>query len=301
MKIVTSTGEFGGTFEQKLDAMRQCGYKCIDISFFSSRTVLEFMGDDWQDKAKKIKEYAGSLGMEIVQSHTPYVPFGVEISQESIELTSRSIEVAGMLGVKNTVIHPACPASCPEKELEFIKNFFPVLEKYNINLLLENAPNHNVRIGGEKPDRHYTGEQLCDLIEYINHPKVHACWDTGHANLTGNEKAPQREGILALGNHLKAIHFNDNNSFMDLHLVPFGGTLNVDEVMCALKEINYDGYFTFECGIFRGADAYYKEKRGGKDNPDAMIMLPDEFKIKEQKMIYEIGVAILNHYGIEVE
>lgn len=303
MKIVTTTGDFDNvfeTFEEKVEAMHKCGYKCIDISFFSAKNVLEFMGDNWQEKVKKLKEYAESLGMEFVQSHTPYVPFGAEITQESIDLTRRSIEVAGMLGVENTVIHPACPTKNPEKELEFIKNFFPLLEEYNINLLVENAPNHSVRAGAEKPDRYYTGKQLLDLIEYINHPKVHACWDTGHANLTGKEKAEQREGIVALGKHIRAIHFNDNNGFMDLHLLPFGGTLNVEEVMCALKEIGYDGYFTFECSIFRAPDEYYRKKRGG-DKDGALVSLPAEFKIKEQKMMYEIGEYILNHYGIEVE
>ena len=303
MKIVTTTGDFDvvfETFEEKVEAMHKCGYKCIDISFFNKERVLEFMTPDWQDKVKKLGEFAGGLGMEFVQSHTPYVAFGAEITQESIDLTYRSIEVAGMLGVKNTVIHPACPTAHPEQEFEFIKNFLPVLEEYNINLLLENAPNHSVRAGGEKPDRYYTGEQLLSLIEYINHPNVHACWDTGHANLVGEEKSLQREGILALGSHLKAIHFNDNNGFMDLHLLPFGGTLNVDEVMCALKEIGYDGNFTFECSIFKAPDPYYREKRSG-EKEGAMVFLPAEFKTKEQKMVYETGIAILNHYGIEIE
>lgn len=296
MKIVTSTGCFKGTQEQKLEAIKKSGYSCADISFFSSKNVLEFMTPDWQDKAKKLKEYAEKIGIEFVQSHTPYVPFGAEITQESIDLTRRSIEVAGMLGVKNTVIHPACPASEPEKELEFIKNFFTVLEKYDINLLLENAPNHNVRTGGEKPDRCYTGKQLLDLIECVNHPNVHACWDTGHANLVCRD---QREEILTLGDHLKAIHFNDNNGFMDLHLLPFGGTMKVEEIMLALKEIGYNGYFTFECHIFTGADDYYREQRGGKET--SLVEIPTEFKIKEQKLMYEIGEFLLNYYGIEVE
>ena len=292
MQLVTSTSGFRGTFEQRVEAIKKCGYSCVDISFFSVKNVFEFMGADWQDKAKRLKEYAGGIGMEFVQSHTPYVPFGAEITQESIDLTRRSIEVAGILGVKNTVIHPACPASAPEKEREFFKNFFPVLEKYNINLLAENAPFNITQ--KEKPDRCYTGKQLLELIECINHPNVHACWDTGHANLAAGG---QMECILALGQHLKAIHFNDNNGFMDLHLLPFGGTLNVDEVMCALKQINYGGYFTFECSVFKGADDYYKEKRGG-DKPGAMLKLPDEFKEKEQKLVYEIGEAILSHYGL---
>lgn len=301
MKIVSTTENFDNifkTFEEKVKALYECGYKCIDISFFNKERVREFITPDWQDKVKKLGEFAGGLGMEFVQSHTPFVPFGAPITQEDIELTYRSIEVAGMLGVKNTVIHPACPTVHPEKELEFVRNFFPVLEKYDINLLEENSGNNIPP--EEKPDRYYTGAQLINLIKYINHPNVHACWDTGHANLVGEEKSLQREGILALGSHLKAIHFNDNNGFMDLHLLPFGGTLNVDEVMCALKDIGYDGNFTFECGIFKAPDVYYKEKRGG-EKEGAMVFLPAEFKIKEQKMVYEIGIAILNHYGIEIE
>ena len=296
MKIVTTTGNFRGTLEQKIEGIKKSGYDCIDVSFFSEKNAMRFMQPGWQDDVKRVKEFAEGMGMKFVQSHTPYVPFGAVITDESIELTARSIEVAGMLGVKNTVIHPACPASKPEEEKKFFENFFPILEKYDINLLAENAP-YNITQKGEKPDRCYNGSQLLELIECVNHPNVHACWDTGHANLASDG---QRKGIVTLGDHLRAIHFNDNNGFMDLHVLPFGGTVNIDEVMCALKEINYSGYFTFECHTFKGLDDYYRGKRGG-DKPGAMLDMPPEIYIKEQKLLYEIGVAILTHYGIEVE
>ena len=72
---------------------------------------------------------------------------------------------------------------------------------------------------------------------------IHGCWDTGHANCEGN----QYDEIMALGDELYAIHYNDNRGSRDEHTAPFFGTLNHDEVICALVDVGYKGYFTLEC------------------------------------------------------
>jgi sugar phosphate isomerase/epimerase len=84
---------------------------------------------------------------------------------------------------------------------------------------------------------------LNEILDRIDHPLFGVCWDTGHANCGGS----QYEDIMAIGEELYAIHYNDNHGEKDEHLAPFLGNMNHDEVIRALIDANFKGYFTLEC------------------------------------------------------
>jgi len=88
-----------------------------------------------------------------------------------------------------------------------------------------------------------TGKDMLEFIKYVDHPMVHGCWDTRHANCEGS----QYDEILTLGDELYAIHYNDNHGSKDDHVAPFLGRLNHDEVLNALIDVRFKGYFTLEC------------------------------------------------------
>lgn len=292
MKLATTTGDFNyycPDYESKIEALFKSGFKYIDISFFEIDTLDALRQDDWEDYFKRLRERAEALGLSFVQSHSPFIIFGTQLEPEHIELTRRSVVATGILGAENIVVHPM--AYSKEGNRAFYENFFPAMEKYGVNVLVENTG--NTLTGDEKPDRLYTGRQMRDLIEYINHPLFHACWDTGHANLEGH----QRQDILDLGEHLRAIHFNDNKGLRDDHMIPFCGSLKIDEVMTALKDINYDGYFTFECSNMKGPSPKRVQRRA-TGNKNALTAVSLELKIMEEKLLYEVGKYILNHYGL---
>jgi sugar phosphate isomerase/epimerase len=57
--------------------------------------------------------------------------------------------------------------------------------------------------------------------------------------------------IRALGHkRLKALHIHDNDLIHDSHTLPFTQKIHWEDVMTALKEIQYDGVFTFEADNF---------------------------------------------------
>ena len=95
-----------------------------------------------------------------------------------------------------------------------------------------------------------------EFLDYIDHPNVTACWDTGHANIEGS----QYDDILVLSDKLTALHINDNNGLKDEHLLPYMGTMNIDEIMTALLKIGFDGYFTFESGNTLNGGWPYKKR-----------------------------------------
>lgn len=251
MKIATTTEDFSRFCDNDFDRIRElhrAGFRYIDLSMYTLTPSCVYMQDGWQDTVYELKSLADSLGMKFVQAHSQGGnPFsGVKEKDDFIvDATIRSIEICEVLGIKSTVAHPGFGVGLSKKEWfrlnkEFYSKFFPVMERCGVNLLCENSTSANTK------DMYYinSGADMREFIEYVNHPLFHGCWDTGHANCEGN----QYDDILALGDEIYAIHYNDNHGDRDEHVAPFFGSLNHDEVISALREADFKGYFTLECG-----------------------------------------------------
>jgi sugar phosphate isomerase/epimerase len=130
---------------------------------------------------------------------------------------------------------------------------------------------------------------LLSMIECVNHPLFHAVWDTGHANM---QEMPQDEALRILGNHVRALHIQDNMGDVDNHLVPFLGSMNMDAVMTGLLDIGYRGYFTFEVGgFFNPAD---KRRPFARDT--RLASAPIELRDAFERYLYALGKCILEKY-----
>ncbi len=116
-----------------------------------------------------------------------------------------------------------------ELNRDYINLLIPHLEKHNVNLCVENTCKANLK----RFYYFFSGADLREFLDYINHPNVTACWDTDHANIEGS----QYDDILVLSDKLTALHINDNNGLKDEHLLPYMGTMNIDEITTALLEI----------------------------------------------------------------
>ena len=136
------------------------------------------------------------------------------------------------------------------------------------------------------------------FIEYVDHPNFHGCWDTGHANISFFS---QYNDILALGDEMYAIHYQDNTGTSDAHLLPFCGTMDHNEVMQALVDIDYKGYFTLECdGGGRGNGTYtgpeFEWMKEAYPNV-ALENIPARMsRIEQQKLLYQLAEYIINTY-----
>ena len=132
------------------------------------------------------------------------------------------------------------------------------------------------------------------MATYIDHPLIHACWDTGHANCEGN----QYDEIREVGDELYAIHYNDNHGKSDEHLIPYLGTLNHDEVINALIDSGYKGYFTLECCSSLILKNYWLGSRR-KFPQDERLVDPPLFAQRQlEKLMYDTAKYMLTSYGI---
>lgn len=297
MKLATTTGDFAmcaSSWEECLKGIHDAGFRYVDFGVANR----EFLYDDgWRDRTKRLMEYAESLGMKFIQMHSPdnIDPLDPVRQDELVEITARSIEIAAMMGIPQTVVHfGSCRGLSKEefykKNLEFYSRLFPAMESTGINVLVENSPRAHAPEGCWCLS---TGEELADFLHFADHPLLHAVWDTGHGNLDG----PQYESIIALGSELRGLHIHDNGGRADEHALPLSGTVSFDGVMHGLLEIGYSGYFTFEAvRILEYKNGQAPRRRY---EADRRLRHPTfELQLEAEKLLYAIGKHILCSYGV---
>ena len=304
MKIATTTADFKvfcPTDAERIRELHRAGFRYIDLNMYSFTPDSVYMQDGWRKEVQSIKELAESLNMTFVQAHSQG---GNPLSDNPddvdflLNATIRSMEICELLGIQNTVVHSGRAAGISkeewfEKNKAFYQKLFPAMERHGINVLCENSTKANLG------SRYFinTGKDMREFIEYVDHPMFHGCWDTGHANCEGN----QYDEIMAIGDELYAIHYNDNHGSKDEHLAPFLGTLNHDEVLTALIDVGFQGYFTLECNssLIQYNQWTGKRRRFREDTDDGLLREPQLFMQRHiEAMMYDTAEWILRSYNL---
>ena len=307
MKLATTTADFARFTASNTERIRHlydAGFRHIDLSLYDDFVGKSpFFAPDWRAYTKGLADFAAGLGMTFVQAHSPGGnPLDDDSVKDLLASTVRSVEVCGLLGIPNTVVHAGVKRGIGKKEyfernLAFYRQLFPVMEETGVRVLIENSTHANM---GENY-YFYTGADMREFVEYAAHPLLGVCWDTGHANIEGS----QYKEICALGDTLKAIHFNDNRGERDEHILPYAGTLSVDEVMQALIDSRFSGIFTFECDSSLRPSKYWlgnrrqmKDARPGKLTSENRLSEPPLALAKKiEEALYLCGKYILEGYG----
>ena len=246
------------------------------------------MGDNWEDLVLEIKALAEELGIEFVQAHSPgYPSFGSDLW---VETNKRSIDICAMLGIENLVVHSTGGATKEQFYANNLAGYKKILEYAygrGVNILTENTTKKN----GGSSWYIYTGADGREFAKYIQEetgfPNFHVCWDTGHANCEGD----QYLDIIALGDELYGLHFNDNMADGDTHLMPYYVNMDIERVMTALKVIGYDGYFTLETdGSNRAATTYNGPTLEVVSNPNTTD------RHEQEAILYQVTKYILEEY-----
>ena len=297
MKIATTTDNFLYYCDNDIDRIRELhrgGFRYIDLSMYFFTPDSPYMSDDWKAPVRALKEEADRLGLQFVQAHSQggnYLKPDPEKAEFLVAATLRSIEICKELGIQNTVVHPGCAEGLTkeewfEKNKAFYQRLIPMMEKTGVNVLIENSTTANTK------GKYWanSGKDMVEFLNYVGHPLLHACWDTGHANCEGS----QYQDILDLGKELYAIHYNDNHGERDEHLIPYLGTLNHDEVMHALIDADFKGYFTLEC-----SSALLQPRRRREFSADTRLLKPQLFMQRHaEKLMYDTAKYILESYEV---
>ena len=298
MRLATTTGDFDkycGTYLERVKQINKAGFKYIDLNLYTVRENDELLiNEDWKTAVEELLCYANENGLKFVQCHSPNTnPLDEAQVERAVALNIRAIEVCGLLGIPTMVVHSGWDKNATKEEWfarnkAFFDRILPTAEKHNVCICHENST--RVNIGGVYPK---TGAEMREFSEYVGHPLFHSCWDTGHANIEGS----QYDEILTIGDDLRAVHINDNRGERDEHVIPYFGTVNMDEIMMALKEIDFKGPFTFESGSTLRPYKYWLGNRKQFEKSTKLAEPTFEMQFELEKFMYTVGKIILSAYN----
>lgn len=258
MRLSTSTNIYfnrpNGTKAGIEDSIRRCaaaGYQVMDLNFHDCTTFkLPFVGNEHKKWIDNVAETALSCGVVFSQAHSPFYNFCDEHSdnREYIDsLIRRAIDHCSFLGIPWIVIHAGTDfsavcrtSSSKAKNLEYFKPLVEYAQNRGVGIAVENLWDLNI-----SPKRRYTAEveELIDFVSMFPADSVGVCYDVGHGTIMDQNHA---QNLRLIGNRLKATHISDCIDKNNDHILPYSGKTDWNAVIHTLKEIDYQGDFTYE-------------------------------------------------------
>lgn len=261
MILSTQTDVAGARFgeEKTIRWICESGFDAIDYSMFRMRDDEDYIlnTDGYEKYVLKLKKLAESYGKIFNQAHAPFPSFKLNdeaYNKKVFPKIKRAVEIAGILGAENIVVHPTDFGKPSEENLELNAEFYnklqPVCKEFGVKVAVENMFGRDQRRKYIVPNICSEGDEFCRMVDMLDPECFTACIDIGHAGLVGTT-APDL--IRALGhNRLGCLHVHDNNYREDKHLPPYFCDLDWEEITQALADIQYKGDFTFESdNLFR--------------------------------------------------
>ena len=238
---------FGIDIEEQIRLFKQVGFE----GFF---TV-------WDENLKKYRELADELGMEYQSVHAPFrnvakIWRGGEDAEKAVEELISCVRDCAEAGVPIMVSHAYIgfePSEGPDAEgVERFRRVVEEAKKLGVKIAFENTE-------GE--------EYLAALMDaFKDYDNVGFCWDTGH-QMCYNYATDMME---LYGDRLICTHINDNlgvrdfegkiTYYDDLHLLPFDGIGDWNDITGKLNRCGYNDILTFELKIHNSPNRFDNEK-----------------------------------------
>lgn len=263
--ISTSMASFcrGRAPEEAMRLVRDAGFDGLDfpLSVYSSDPDAPLQQDDWREWTAEAARAAGRCGLKIVQAHAPWHQRVDENLRYEApwEIFARVMEACHMLGCRQLIFHPlrqplrVDSAALRERihayNVRWFRALLPLAERFDLIINLENTfDSHHVQRPGDAPYPYARAEELLALQRDIGSDRVMLCFDTGHANIEG-QNIPAM--IRAYGSRLATVHLNDNYGrigpiYEDLHLYPGSGLLDWPAIFAALRDVGFSGAYNME-------------------------------------------------------
>ena len=228
--------------------------KCNDVYSKGEEAVIEYF--------TSLSKYAKEKGVTIAQTHGRLYGYGVDSEGDERFLKNARYETiaTSILGAKYCVVHtPAynwvgdlCDEDMYRIGVSLFSSILPFAKERGVKLAAET---HGTASKYGKMEfygivDHFLGlfdriREVCDSADALC-----ICVDTGHTNL-GVAHGHQKVGdvIRRLGSLVEVLHLHDNDGVKDQHKMPKTGNLDWGDIVSALREIDYRGYFNLESSI----------------------------------------------------
>ena len=257
----------------------ELGVDAIDFSLVSRNIYNRAVPDSIYAKSdeeiyehfKALGDYARSLRLVIGQTHgesqgLKSIPKSDELMAENLR---RDILATSALGAPICVVHTvskiflgadADPNLMRDLNFKQFTDALPFAKEMGVNLATEtfgNVMKYDCCDFFGKADEFIKGyNRIAAYNNYEFADSFGICVDTGHSNRAHPYGQPSAADVIRMcGSNVKALHLNDNDSFMDQHKVMGSGTIDWKDVFDALEEIDYKGTYNLELNLYQyGAD-----------------------------------------------
>jgi sugar phosphate isomerase/epimerase len=204
-----------------------------------------FIGKDDETIARSARIFK-EAGIRMFSVHAPFgeqetlSALDPNVRANAIKVHQTLLEKIAIVEAEVMIVHPGRSAS--EEDIPKMEEVLPssleevlkVAERTGIKLALENMlPKH--------PG--FASETIRRIVEKINSPFLGVCFDTGHAHV--NEEGAI-DAFETLKDLIIAFHLQDNDSTHDMHLQPPYGTIDWDELIRRINEIEFTSPLTVE-------------------------------------------------------
>lgn len=248
--------------EESLRLIKEIGFDVADITLFKTGDFTKLDPDifngDYIKRANEIKKFIEEINLPVVQAHAPFPVYkegDEEYNHYMMDALIKSIEVCGIIGVKNLVIHPWNNWNYKENAI-FFRKLLPYAKKHNVVICTENMwnwdhkENHALEAACSSP------EDFLKHVEEVNDEYLQACIDIGHANMMSmvSKTTTPSNMVRVLNKHVKCFHIHDNDGIHDSHETPFTMLLDWKELAKAIKDIGYDDDLIIEISGRRDYD-----------------------------------------------
>lgn len=257
MKISTEIGSIADVvgMGKAIELCAKAGFDAWDFSMFdmckidwSKNPPLQkehpLGGTNYLKFVRELKQIASDNGIVCNQSHAPF-PVVVPLVHSYLK---RAIECTAEVGGEICVIHPDNKKTA-EENAQMYNELLPFAKSCGVKIATENMWNWKEGDACSSFAACATGEDFRKHVDAVNDDFLVACVDIGHAEMRGSGDGAAHI-IKTLGHRVKALHIHDNDRLHDDHQIPFSMDVDFSAVVKALKEVNYQGYFTLEAGTF---------------------------------------------------
>lgn len=227
-----------GDYIENIKKASAMGYDSVEIHVNDPKTL------DVEQILKACREYNIDVstlgtGMGYVIDRLSFTSPDEDIREKAVERILDHIDVAEKMGAK--VIIGSMKGTIPDRSeckkyqeyaIECTKKCLEKAEAKKVTLLIEAINRYETNFIN-------TAEEGLEFISKLNSEYIKIHLDTFHMNI---EEDDMTKSIIMEGKHLGHMHFADSN-----RCYPGKGHINFEEIITALKEIDYNGAIAFEC------------------------------------------------------
>jgi sugar phosphate isomerase/epimerase len=266
-------GDKGAIDEAARMGLVNVDFDLVSHSYVNEGDVYSLGKDAVREYYSGVFEYAKGKGVKIVQTHGRLIGYGITPERDEVFVKDAELDCIATeaLGAKYSVFHtPAhnhvgdLPA---ERMLEIGVSLF--------SIVLPFAKEHGIKIAAEthgtaskynKMEFFGIPENLKELVRRVRESSpagdaLCVCVDTGHTNLATNMGYPTVGDVIRdLGDLVEVLHMHDNNGIKDQHKILGTGIIDWKDVLAALREIGFSGYYNLETMLKHYGDGFEIEE-----------------------------------------